>query len=449
MNYSIKRFLLIYITLAILVIYALISYASYWVSKEELNELYDANLQQVASAIAAQHLAIEDVTHLYNHNQIGTGLKIKSEEELYVRVLAKDGAVLYVSHPEAKVPHPSVMGLSTQKYQENQWRFFAVKVNQETIQVAQSLKLRKKTIKDTAINLILSQLLFIPVLVILIFYAIRKALLPLSVLSSEIQRRESLDFKPFLVDKLPVEIKPLVRSLNIFMAKVSDMVGVLKRFTSDAAHELRTPITALKLQLTLIEQANSDAERQVAIQNLKNGINRSEQLVGQLLTLARIEPNSQAKEIQPINMLNLIKESIEGLLPLAHEKSIDLGLNTSEEFVIFGVRHEIVVLINNIVDNAIRYTPINGKVDISLFSDSQNIILEVNDSGVGIAAYELERVFERFYRGDNKNISGSGLGLSVVKEIATQHGANIELSNLNPGLSFKVYFAQKISFVNN
>ena len=440
MKYSIKRFLLIYITLAVLVIYALISYASYWVSKEELNELYDANLQQVASAIAAQHLAIEDVTQLYGNNQVGTGIKIKSEEELYVRVLAKNGEVLYVSHPEVKVPNPSVTGLSTQIHQNNQWRFFAVKVNQETIQVAQSLKLRKNTIKDTAINLMLSQLLFIPVLVILIFCAIRKALSPLVMLTSEIQNRESLDLKPFQDDKVPSEIKPLVHSLNMFMAKVSDMVGVLKRFTSDAAHELRTPITALKLQLTLVEQASLDAEREVAIQRLKTGINRSEQLVSQLLTLARIEPNRQAKDIQHINMLNLIKECIEGLLPLAHEKSIDLGVNASEEFLISGVRQEIAILINNIVDNAIRYTPINGKIDISLFSDSQNIILEVNDSGVGIATHELERIFERFYRGDNKNIGGSGLGLSIVKEIATQHNANIDLINLNPGLSFKVKF---------
>ena len=126
----------------------------------------------------------------------------------------------------------------------------------------------------------------------------------------------------------------------------------------------------------------------------------------------------------------------------AHEKSIDLGLNTSEEFVKSGVRQEIAILINNIVDNAIRYTPINGKIDISLFSESQNLILEVNDSGPGIPPNELERVFERFYRGDNKSISGSGLGLSIVKEIATQHGANIELSNINPGLSFRVYFTQ-------
>lgn len=440
MNYSIKRFLLIYITLSILVIYGLISYASYWVSKEELNELYDANLQQVASAIAAQHLAIEDVTHLYNNNQVGAGLKIKSEEELYVRVLAKDGAALYVSHPEAKVPFPSMTGLYTQRYQKNQWRFFAIKVNQETIQVAQSLELRKKTIRDTAINLMLSQLLFIPVLVILIFYAIRKALSPLIILTTEIQHRDSLDLKPFVYDKVPTEIKPLVHSLNIFMGKVSTMVGVLKRFTSDAAHELRTPITALRLQLSLVEQAKSKIERELAIQNLKAGIVRSEKLVSQLLTLARLEPNNHIREVKPFNLLALVKVSIQNLLPLAQDKSIDLGLSTSDEVVIIGVSHEIKVLIDNIVDNAIRYTPSHGKVDISVSADTDSILLEVNDTGPGIATDDFDRVFERFYRSENKGISGSGLGLSIVKEIAAQHRARVEISNLHKGLSFKVYF---------
>lgn len=440
MNYSIKRFLLFYITLAILVIYGLISYASYWVSKEELNELYDANLQQVASAIAAQHLAIEDVTHLYNNNQVGADLKIKSEEELYVRVLAKDGVALYVSHPEAKVPFPSVTGLYTQRYQKNQWRFFAIKVNQETIQVAQSLELRKKTIRDTAVNLMLSQLLFIPVLVILIFCAIKKALSPLVMLTAEIQHRDSLDLKPFVYDKVPTEIKPLVHSLNIFMGKVSTMVGVLKRFTSDAAHELRTPITALRLQLSLVEQAKSKIERELAIQNLKAGIVRSEKLVSQLLTLARLEPNNHIREVKPFNLLALVKESIQNLLPLAQDKSIDLGLSTSDEVVIIGVSHEIKVLIDNIFDNAIRYTPSHGKVDISVSADTDSILLEVNDTGPGIATDDFDRVFERFYRGENKGTSGSGLGLSIVKEIAAQHRARVEISNLHKGLSFKVYF---------
>ncbi|MEK9825689.1 MAG: sensor histidine kinase N-terminal domain-containing protein, partial [Methylotenera sp.] len=216
MNNSIKRFLLIYITLSILVIYALISFASYWVSKEELDELYDANLQQVASAIAAQHLAIQDVTHLYRNNQVGSGAKIEAEEEFYVRVLAKDGAVLYVSHPEAKVPLPKSLGLSTQRFQNKQWRFFVVKAKEETIQVAQSLRLRKNTIKETAYSLMASQLLFIPILVLLIFYAIRKALSPLSELSKEIEQRDSADLNPFANGNVPAEVRPLVRSLNLF-----------------------------------------------------------------------------------------------------------------------------------------------------------------------------------------------------------------------------------------
>ena len=443
MNNSIKRFLLIYITLSILVIYALISFASYWVSKEELDELYDANLQQVASAIAAQHLAIQDVTHLYRNNQVGSGAKIEGEEEFYVRVLAKDRAVLYVSHPEAKVPLPTSLGLSTQRFQTKQWRFFVVKANEETIQVAQSLRLRKNTIKETAYSLMASQLLFIPILVLLIFYAIRKALSPLSALSNEIKQRDSADLNPFADDNVPAEVKPLVQSLNLFMGKVSTMVDVLKRFTSDAAHELRTPITALKLQLTVLEQSKSKSERESAIQNLKSGINRSEQLVSQLLTLARLEPDNLSRQVQSLNMLELVKESFQELLPLAQEKSIDIGLTKEDHCEINAVQQEIKILINNILDNAIRYTPNGGKIDVSVFNQASHVVLEVKDSGPGIPQNDQERVFERFYRGENHHVSGSGLGLAIVKEIATRHGATVELSNLNPGLCFKVLFVRK------
>ena len=442
MNRSIKRFLLITITLAILVIYGFISFVSYWVSKEELDELYDSNLLQVAGAIAAQHLAIQDATHLYVNNQVGMGTKIEGEEEFYVRVLAQDGTALYVSHPQVKVPFSSAIGFSTQKYLGKKWRFYTINARKETIQVAQSLNLRAITIKETALSLMASQLLFIPILVMLIFIAINKALSPILGLSGEIQQRKSHDLAPISVDKIPIEIKPLVHSLNSFMSRVSDMVEILKRFTSDAAHELRTPITALRLQLAVIEQAESKAERAAGISSLKGGIDRSEQLVSQLLEFARIEPNHLAREILPITLLSLIKECVEALFPLAHAKSIDLGLNTTAELITFGVRQEVKVLINNILDNAIRYTSNHGKIDISLLLEGTNIVLEVTDSGPGISSVDLDHVFERFYRGENKDAIGSGLGLSIVKEIATQHGAIVELINLNPGLRFRVYFVR-------
>lgn len=440
---SIKQFLLVYITLSIVVVYALISFTSYMVSKEELDELYDANLKQVAHVIAAQHLAHQGATHLYRNNQIGSGTKIEAEEEFFVRVLAKDGSVLYVSHPNAEVPLPTVLGLSTQGLKSKQWRFFSVKAKEETIQVAQSSRLRKNTIKETAYSLMASQLLFIPLLVFLIFYAIRKALFPVSILSKDIQYRNSADLNPFAEDNVPAEVKPLVRSLNLFMGKVSLMVDVLKRFTSDAAHELRTPITALKLQMQVLEESRSKSERESAIQNLKSGINRSEQLVSQLLSLARLEPDNQSMQLQSLNMLELVKESFQDLLPLSQEKSIDIGLIKADDCEIVGTQQEIKMLINNILDNAIRFTPDRGKIDVSLFNQAGHVVLEVKDSGPGIPKNDLERVFERFYRGENQHISGSGLGLAIVKDIATRHGAVINLSNNNPGLSFKVFFTRK------
>ena len=440
MNPSIKRFLLIYIVLAIILIYGLISSVSYMVSKSELGEVYDTNLQQVANAIAAQHFAIQDITHLYNKIQPDAGKKFQGEETFYVRVLSKDGQSLYISHPNVIVPYPTKFGFSTENNSYEQWRFYTIKVNQEVIQVAQSLNSRKSTVTETALSLMASQLLFIPILIILIFLVIKKSLNPLNQLAKAIHGRRSINLQPFDSDKVPVEIAPLVNELNLFMQRVSEMIEISRRFTSDAAHELRTPITALKLQLTIVEQAKNKMEREQAINMLKRGIERSEQLVSQLLTLARIEPNKQARPLESVDLLTLAKESIEELLPLARKKHIDLGLDTTHVAQINAVRQEIKILINNIVDNAIRYAPNGSKVDILVFLDNQNVILEVNDSGEGISSDDMSHVFERFYRGQNKDTNGSGLGLSIVKEIASQHNANIVMSNLNPGFSFRVYF---------
>ncbi|WP_020167333.1 MULTISPECIES: ATP-binding protein [Methylotenera] len=453
MTHSIKRFLFVNITLAIIVIYALISVVSYMTSKSELDELYDANLEQVANTIAARHVtlrdtATNDVDAQKDKNTLGAGGKIQREQEFYVRIIDNQDHILYVSHAKEKVPATAMEGFSTQAYKNKKWRLFTIKVNEETIQVAQSLKLRNATITETALSLLAPQLLFIPVLVLIIFFAIKKALTPLTTLSQAIQSRQSIDLQPFSQDKTPAEIKPLVHALNLFMVRVSDMIGVLKRFTSDAAHELRTPITALKLQLTLIEQAKNKSERDQAIDALRGGIDRSEQLVSQLLTLAKIEPNSQIRELETIDLLKLVKESIGELLPLALAKSIDVGLITSNAAYIHAVRHEIKILINNIIDNAIRYSPINAKVDISVIQKNEQVILEINDSGEGIFTEDFERVFERFYRGQNKDAKGSGLGLSIVKEIADQHDAKIVIKNLNSGLnrgfSFSVIFTGKI-----
>lgn len=447
-NNSIKRFLLFYITLFIVIIYGLISVVSYNISQDELGELYDANLQQVAEVIATRNLATLSPKPLDISNpakEETANKEITSEEEFYVRVLNKQGQILYVSHPAAVMPTPSSLGFSDHRLASRKWRFYTTQSGNETIQVAQSLNLRKSTIKETALNLMSSQLLFLPVLVVIVFIAIRKALDPLAHLSEVIKNRQSTELAPFTLTKMPTEVRPLVDALNMFMGKVSDMVGVMKRFTSDAAHELRTPITALKLQLAIIEQAKTPNERDQAIDQFRKGINRAEQLVSQLLTLARIEPDHQTKTLVSIDLSSLTKDSIEELLPLALAKRIDLGLNTSLIPLITGVRNEVKIMINNIIDNAIRYTPEHGKIDISIYAHDRQITLEVSDTGPGIADEDKAYVFERFYRGKNKDTVGSGLGLSIVKEIADRHHAKIETINLNSGLCFKIHFLKEVA----
>lgn len=443
-HHSIKRFLVLSITCAVLVVYAVITAVSYFISKDELDELYDAHLKQVAEVIAAQPLTGSNADSLSN---LPTK-PIQNEEVFYIRLTDQDNQSLYVSHPKLQLSLTASPGFSTQLVGQQQWRVYTHALPQANVLVAQLLKGREVTIRETALSLVFSQLVFIPLLVLVILAVIHRALKPITQLSNQIQQRESNDLTPLNLQDTPSELVPLVQAINGFMAKVGAMVDTLKQFTADAAHELRTPITALKLQHTLITQAENTEERESAINNLAKGISRSEKIVAQLLTLARMSAPNHAQPVETIALMPVIKVVIESLLPLAQAKHIDLGLNSTVDYVISGVPEQIHLMVHNILENAIRYTPENGKIDLAISASDHSIIFEVKDTGPGIAEAELNRVFERFYRGTSKDQAGSGLGLAIVKNIANLHHARIELANLHPGLCFRVYF-NKPSFAQS
>lgn len=436
---SIKRFLIISITCAVLLVYAVISVVSYMVSKDELDELYDAHLKQVAETIASQTLQQSKLAQ----QPVSPVKSVQNEEVFYIRLIDKEGSVSYASHPKEQLTLTTPLGLSSQTVNNQDWRLYTLQTENGKIQVAQLLTGREVTIKETALSLVLSQLLFIPLLVIVILVVVNRALKPIKDLSDTIQQRDSDDLTPLNMPKTPTELMPFVQAFNGFMSKVSTMVETLKQFTADAAHELRTPITALKLQHALITKADSDADRNDAINSLEQGIARSERIVTQLLTLARMSTPDSRQSAEPISLVPIIKTVIESLLPLAQAKGIELSLNSSVNYTVVGVTEQIHLMIHNILENAIRYTPENGKVDIAISSSDAYIILEIKDSGPGIPSEDLTRVFERFYRSASKDTNGSGLGLAIVKNIATLHDARIELANLNPGLCFRVYLSLK------
>jgi len=268
----------------------------------------------------------------------------------------------------------------------------------------------------------------IPVFGLMIWYAVGRGLRPLFAMSQAVGKRQPDALAPLSERNLPQELQPLAGSLNALLARLDSALGAQRRFTADAAHELRTPLAALKLQLDVARRANDQPARVAAYDDLNAGVDRASHLVDQLLTLARIEPEALATRAVDCDLAAIAKEAIVARDALAAEKHIDLGLARETSAHVRGDPASLTILLSNLLDNALRYTPEGGKIDVALDSDDGCTVLTVVDTGPGIPAEERERVFDRFFRGADNRELGSGLGLSIVKRIADAHHAAIELS---------------------
>jgi two-component system OmpR family sensor kinase len=276
-------------------------------------------------------------------------------------------------------------------------------------------------------------LVLLPVLGILIWITIGRGLRPLERMAQALDRRtpDSLDALP--QEGLPSEIQPLVQALNELLARLARALESQKAFVADAAHELRTPLTAVQLQIQLAERAKTDEERAAAFAQLKRGQSRAAHLVQQLLTLARQEPGVAPPPHSTVNLAELARLVVSEYAPLAAKKNVDIGLTHEAQADISGDREALRVMLGNLVDNAIRYTPMGGTVDVALHLQERQAVIEVCDTGPGIPQEERARVFDRFYRREGTHVAGSGLGLAIVKNIADRHHAAVELGDRVPG----------------
>lgn len=234
----------------------------------------------------------------------------------------------------------------------------------------------------------------------------------------------------------------MIRSLNVWMKNANAFITLRKRFTSDAAHELRTPVTALRLQLSSLNHANQK-ELQDRLPRVFDSLSRMERLVEQLLTLSKVEPDSRPGSVSKVDLNALIVRVLNDLRSIYMAKRLDIGMTYADDVQIFGVADEIEILFNNLLVNAINYSPKDGLINIQIRSKHHAIEIEIEDSGPGIHPEDIHKVFERFYRAHSDKASGSGLGLSIAQEIAQKHHAEIILINKQPkstGLIVKVIF---------
>jgi two-component system OmpR family sensor kinase len=348
--------------------------------------------------------------------------------DFVVQVWTLDGVRIYLSRPHSVLPNVTTLGFSTVTTSEGLWRVYGAQAMTKVIQVAQPMRVRKEQAVDLALKTLRPFALLLPVLGFLIWVAVGRALQPLQRLTTLVKARRVDALDPLPNERLPDEVRPLVDALNDLLVRLGVALDRERAFMADAAHELRTPLTALHLQMGTLSRAANEAERNDAMEKLSAGMQRAIRLVEQMLSLARQEPRVQPTRA-PVPLADIARDVVAELVPLADAKQIDLGISNSQPAIVMGDPDALRTLTRNLVDNAVRYTPTGGRVDVSVEngSDSGQTLLKVVDNGPGIPPEERSRVLDRFYRPPGTSPPGSGLGMAIVKAIADTHGATLEL----------------------
>lgn len=443
---SIRYFLLISLLLSITLASAINGIGNYLLDEKVIQPYLDSQLIRISSLIdvlnrtTANLKTKEDVLHYLYKSQP------PSKQKFRFQVWGKNGNLIMHSADQFPISfkHAS-LGFSDQIINGDIWRIYSTydEPSKAKIVVAELYNLRRELADDIARSNANILLITYPVFGLLVWFIINLALRSITRVTTEISNRASTFLEPVQLTEIPVEIKPLVGELNQLFIRLKLAFERNKRFAADAAHELRTPLAALKTHAQVALHANNDADRSKALQKVIESVNRSSHVVAQLLTLSRLGEEETLLDVKPLDLHKLATEIIAYLAPQALEKNIDIELVPSPpQPIIRGNDTAVGILIRNIVDNAIRYTPSNGEVNVNIIDLGQQIIFRVTDTGTGIPPDLRERVFERFYRILGTKASGSGLGLAIVSQIAHLHHATLSLSTPpnGRGLQFDVAF---------
>ncbi|MFV0664900.1 ATP-binding protein [Denitromonas sp.] len=422
---SLRRRLLVSLLGAIVAVFAIAGLATYRMAHDEVDAVMDYHLRQLALSLRDQ--------------SFGQGAPIAPPDKAFdfvIQIWDGRGLRLYLSHPHSVLPALAQFGYATVRAGEDDWRVYSVPLRDRVIQVAQPMRVRRAMAANAALSTLVPLLVLVPLLGLIIWYLIGRGLRPLDTLAHAVTARRADALAPLSAEGVPDEARPLVSALNGLLDRLSQALSAQRAFVADAAHALRTPLTALQLQLQLTERADSAAERAAALAELRGGLARAIRLVEQLLTLARQAPDSAPAEapVAPVDLAALARSALTALAPLAEARDIDLGATAlADDAVVRADAAALRSALDNLIDNAIRYTPAGGRVDLAVRRAEGRLWLEVSDSGPGIAPEARERVLDRFYRQDDATSDGSGLGLAIVKAIAERHGAVLTLDDAEGG----------------
>jgi len=336
------------------------------------------------------------------------------------------------SHPDFDLQQGRVTGYSNKPLRGERWRVYTAVYPNRTVQVSQSDAVRRKIATSAALRALLPIAGLYPLSWILVVFGVGRILKPLGEVTRAATQRDASSLAPLPVENIPDEVEPLITEMNGLILRVRDTLDAQRHFTLDAAHELRTPLAALQLQIENLSQSKSQDDLENRISELKSGIHRASHLVGQLLHMARYGAEKQTRRAE-LDLGTLVKSCIGDFIHIAEQRHIDLGMTRDEPAKICANADDLRILFNNLLDNAIRYTPEGGHIDVSVVSTENYATVQIVDNGPGIPESLMPRVFDRFFRVGGQDIEGSGIGLAIVHAIAKQESAVIELSNRQDG----------------
>ncbi|RJG19086.1 ATP-binding protein [Massilia cavernae] len=394
---------------------------AYRTSLRDADQIFDYHMQQMA-------LSLRSGAPLSNIEAREATEADAENNELMVQVWTPDGVQVFRTFSRARLPQRAVLGFSNVDANGTTYRIFSVQTSNQTVQVAQDMAVRRKIAGNLALRTVGPIAVMMPILMLVVWWVVSGSLEPVARVRKQVASRQADDLSPVSESGLPDEVLPLVQELNALFGRVRTAFEAQQNFVADAAHELRTPLAALKLQALSLERAGSEEARSVAVGRLTAGIERATRLVEQLLVLARQETTAaDIARVEEVALTDVARRTLGDLAGAAQVKGIDLGLERADDVTIQGQPEALAILMRNLVDNAIKYTPAGGKVDVEVNAGDTGPVVVVEDSGPGIAPEERGRVFDRFYRIAGSETGGSGIGMAIVKAIADRHGAKLVL----------------------
>lgn len=420
---SLRARLLIGLLSGMLVMQLIIYLLIYSRIEDEIDELFDAELERSALAVVPGERML--LPYAPPAQEVDNPLA-----GMVITVWGNSGAEPPFQSSPLKGISPSTRpGFSKVRIDGRRWRLFASRSGDQLVIAAQPREIRVASARQITLRTLLPTLAVLPAAGLMIWLAVSFGLRPLARVTSELRLRSHRDVSPLDATRLPPDIAPVIHALNDLMQRLSEIISRQRRFIADAAHELLTPLTAVRLQSQLLARAEGPSRQREAMSDLHGGVSRALHLTRQLLTLARHDADADAQPFAPVDLGELIGQVVAIHLPLAEAKSIRLEVHAVHSVIVHGDVEALNTLVANLIENAIKYCDSGGVVRVTLQSRPNEVLLHVEDSGPGIPSDERERVFDRFYRRVESTEGGSGLGLAIARDIAVRHQACISLNS--------------------